>query len=136
MVLMIFTGIFALFSGLLLSLPFLIDQNVPLEGLKDITDPFKIYIAVASILLGIINLSGANDYFIIGNILPAVALIVCGIGLSDKLLTYINLSADPEKSKQRKEKVESFIKKSSVLIGISTFIFGILHFFLWYIIIF
>lgn len=136
MVLMIFTGIFALISGFILSLPVLIDQNAPLTGIKDATDPFKVYIAIADILLALINLFGATDIILIGNLLPGIALLLTGIGLSDDLLVYINFSKDNEISEQRKTKVKSFIKKSAGLIGIVTFIVGILHFILWKILIF
>lgn len=136
MVLMIFTGIFCLMSGFTLSLPFLIEQNVPFHGIKDVTDKFKVYLALISIIIGIINLFGAYDIFIVGNLLPAAALLLSGLGLSDKLLTYINLSVEPEKSDSRKEKVKNFLKKFSILIGIMTFIVGIMHFFLWTVVIF
>ncbi len=130
---MIITGVFSIVSGFILSIPFLVDQNVPLEGAKDATDPFRIYLAIICLLLGLINIFGATDIFIIGNLLPAIALLLCSIGLSDKLLKYINFSQDPEKSKIRKEKVNNFIRKSSSLIGILTFIIGILHFIFYYI---
>ncbi len=131
--LVIITGVFSIVSGFILSIPFLVDQNVPLQGAKDATDPFRIYLAVICLLLGFINLFGASDIFLIGNLLPSIALILCAIGLSDKLLKYINFSEDPEKSTQRKEKVKSFITKSSALIGILTFIIGIIHFIFYYI---
>ncbi len=137
MVLSIFTGVFALISGFILSLPFLIDQNVPLDGVKDATDPLKIYLAIIDIILALLNLFGANgDYIIIGNILPAVAMFLAGVGLSNKLLNYINLSSNPEKAKTRKDNLNAFIDKFSILIGLSTFIIGILHFFLWSVVVF
>lgn len=135
MVLMIFSGIFCLISGFLLSLPFLIDQNVPLEDVKDATDPFRIYVAIIDLLLALLNIFGTG-FPIVGNILPGVMLLLCALALSSRLLNYVNFSSDPEKSKARKEKFNHNIKKFSVLIGILTFIIGILHFFLWRIIVF
>jgi hypothetical protein len=135
MVLMIFSGIFCLISGFILSLPFLIDQNVPLEDVKDVTDPFRIYIAIIDLILALLNIFGTG-WPIIGNILPGVMILLCALGLSDKLLNYINFSSNPEKSRVRKDKLRKGLKNFSVLIGILTFIVGILHFFLWRIIIF
>ncbi|MDH4127716.1 MAG: hypothetical protein OEV44_03105 [Spirochaetota bacterium] len=143
---MVFFGLVQIISlflaGFIVSYNFLVDKITELEKVRSLVEKSKLYVGLLSVFMGIWSLFNPyyrividKNYFempfgsvsFIGDLIPSILLIICGVTLASVVLKYINLSDDSLKSDFRKTKTQELLDKYSFLLGIITFIFGFLH---------
>lgn len=120
-------------AGLALASGFLSER---FERFSDYTDfmensTYRVVLAGASILVGIINLFSTykGDIAVLGDLLPSLSGIITGILLVAEFISQRREGAQ-DKAAELAEKVGSFSSPYRTIVGVSAIIIGILHIFL------
>ncbi len=116
--------IICLLAGFIVSYNYLAEKFSQLDQIKDIVNSTRIYIGIAGIIIGFWSILRQD---IIYDLFPAIFSIASGLVLATVVFKYFNLSADHDKSEERKSKIQDALEKYNTLIGFGTLIFAIVH---------
>ena len=145
-----FLGVACLIGGFLIVVPLFMEKNQGLKRLDEKVKPYKIIIGLAILIIGAIKFfapyhgGGKTLIPIFGDFLPAILAILSGIFISVDFLESLQRGKKGDAaSKTGVQKMESFWSRTkSVLqryqypIGFASMFFGLLHWFIFWVIFF
>ncbi len=112
-----------LLAGFIASFSFLSQRFPQLEQVRGIVEGSKAIVGLAALSIGLISLISYHIY----DFLPAVLSAASGLLLASVVFKYINFSEDPEKSNQRKLRLQDQLDHYASHIGLSTLGIAFLH---------
>ncbi|GMT48522.1 MAG: hypothetical protein IEMM0008_0061 [bacterium] len=112
-----------LLAGFIASYSFLSQRFQQLEQIRGIVEGSKAIVGLAALSIGLISLISYHIY----DFFPAVLSAASGLLLASMVFKYINFSADPEKSDQRKSRLQDQLNHYSSHIGLSTLGIAFVH---------